>query len=176
MARPLRIEYEMPTIMSEPWKGSSIDILWRGILYSVFEFLYEAHERFGIEILCYCLMGNHYHLLIKTPQGNLTRSKRHIGGVYTLCYNCLKKTDNALFEDGIKQYSWKKTAISFNCHDTSIENVNAYHSRLKQWMNRFHGVATKYPDHYLGWFRLMDTSGHLNANKLFQLQQHLVGT
>ncbi len=57
-----------------------------------------------------------------------------------------------------------------------IQNVNAYHSRLKQWINHFHGVATKYLDHYLGWFRLMDTSENLNKNKLFQLQQHLVGT
>jgi transposase-like protein/IS1 family transposase len=57
-----------------------------------------------------------------------------------------------------------------------VQNVNAYHSRLKQWINRFHGVATKYLDHYLGWFRLMDTSENLNENKLFQLQQHLVGT
>ncbi|CAH1540465.1 hypothetical protein THOG05_320031 [Vibrio rotiferianus] len=29
-------------------------------------------------------------------------------------------------------------------------DVNAYHSRAKEWMNQFHGVATKYLDHYLG--------------------------
>ena len=57
-----------------------------------------------------------------------------------------------------------------------IQNVNAYHSRLKNWINKFHGVATKYLDHYLGWFRLMDTSGNFNKNNMFQLQQHLVGT
>ncbi|MGP7735800.1 IS1595 family transposase [Oceanimonas smirnovii] len=34
-----------------------------------------------------------------------------------------------------------------------IQGVNAYHSRLKQWMHRFHGVATKYLHRYLGWFR-----------------------
>ena len=57
-----------------------------------------------------------------------------------------------------------------------IQNVNAYHSRLKQWIAKFHGVATKYLDHYLGWFRLMDTSENLNKNNLFQIQQHLMGT
>ena len=57
-----------------------------------------------------------------------------------------------------------------------IQNVNAYHSRLKGWVGTFHGVATKYLDHYLGWFRLMDTSENLNRNKMFQLQQHLCGT
>ncbi len=32
-----------------------------------------------------------------------------------------------------------------------IQNVNAYDSRLKGWIGRFHGVATKYLEHYLGW-------------------------
>lgn len=57
-----------------------------------------------------------------------------------------------------------------------IQNVNAYHSRLKNWINIFHGVATKYLDHYLGWFRLMDTSKNLNKNKLLFIQQHLRAT
>jgi len=37
-----------------------------------------------------------------------------------------------------------------------VQNVNAYDSRLKGWMARFHGVATKYLAHYLGWRRLLD--------------------
>lgn len=37
-----------------------------------------------------------------------------------------------------------------------IQNVNAYHSRLKHWMRRFHGVATKYLGHYLGWRRMLE--------------------
>ena len=57
-----------------------------------------------------------------------------------------------------------------------IQNVNAYHSRLKGWIARFHGVATKYLDHYLGWFRMMDTSENLTEIRLFQIQQHLLGT
>lgn len=43
-----------------------------------------------------------------------------------------------------------------------IQNVNAYHGRLKQWLNRFHGVATHYLDNYLGWFRCLD-SHHANS-------------
>ncbi|MFC1309479.1 MAG: transposase [gamma proteobacterium symbiont of Ctena orbiculata] len=38
-----------------------------------------------------------------------------------------------------------------------VQNVNAYHSRLKIWMRRFNGVATKYLDNYLGWNRTLDT-------------------
>ncbi|MDP2785161.1 MAG: IS1595 family transposase, partial [Sulfurimicrobium sp.] len=37
-----------------------------------------------------------------------------------------------------------------------IQNVNAYHSRLKTWIRRFRGVATRYLDSYLGWFRTID--------------------
>jgi transposase-like protein len=39
-----------------------------------------------------------------------------------------------------------------------IQNVNAYDSRLKNWMRRFNGVATMYLDSYLGWFRTLDRS------------------
>lgn len=39
-----------------------------------------------------------------------------------------------------------------------VQNVNAYVSRLRGWMQRFKGVATKYLDSYLGWFRLLDRS------------------
>ena len=57
-----------------------------------------------------------------------------------------------------------------------IQNVNAYHSRLKAWIRRFHGVATKYLEHYLGWFRYLDVPENLNENKLFRIQQQLMGT
>jgi len=40
-----------------------------------------------------------------------------------------------------------------------IQNVNAYDSRLKNWMHRFHGVATKYLDSYLGWRRTLEALG-----------------
>jgi hypothetical protein len=37
-----------------------------------------------------------------------------------------------------------------------VQNVNAYHSRLKAWVQKFRGVATRYLDSYLGWFRALD--------------------
>jgi len=40
-----------------------------------------------------------------------------------------------------------------------IQNVNAYDSRLKGWMQRFHGVATRYLENYLGWRRLLEYFG-----------------
>lgn len=40
-----------------------------------------------------------------------------------------------------------------------INNVNAYHSRLKEWLRRFHGVATKNLPNYLGWRRALEARG-----------------
>lgn len=40
-----------------------------------------------------------------------------------------------------------------------INNVNGYHGRLKQWMRRFHGVATKNLPNYLGWRRALEAWG-----------------
>lgn len=57
-----------------------------------------------------------------------------------------------------------------------VQNVNAYHSRTKEWMKRFHGVATKYLDHYLGWHRYMEVTEELNENRMLSLQQQLKGT
>ena len=47
-------------------------------------------------------MGNHYHLLVKTPQANLGRAMRHINGVYTQRFNKNQKTDGSLFRGRYK--------------------------------------------------------------------------
>ncbi len=45
-----------------------------------------------------------------------------------------------------------------------VQNVNAYHSRLKTWVRKFNGVATRYLENYLGWYRTMDRESH-NSSK-----------
>jgi hypothetical protein len=47
-----------------------------------------------------------------------------------------------------------------------IQNVNAYDSRLKGWMHRFHGVATKYLENYLGWRRWLERWGSRNSPQI----------
>ncbi|MGH8434538.1 MAG: IS1595 family transposase [Pseudomonas sp.] len=63
-----------------------------------------------------------------------------------------------------------------------IQNVNAYHSRLKRWMVRFHGVATKYLVNYLGWRRMLERyrkaiqSAHCFQEAVGRPMQHVTGT
>jgi len=51
-----------------------------------------------------------------------------------------------------------------------IQNLNAYISRLKKWMRKFNGVATKYLENYLGWRRIMESKNkQVTAKNYLQL-------
>ena len=88
MARPLRIEYEgaLYHVTSrgnrrEPVFDDDVD---RGAFLRVLE---EVVRRFRWICHAYCLMGNHYHLLVETPEANLSKGMRHLNGVYTQGFN-----------------------------------------------------------------------------------------
>jgi REP element-mobilizing transposase RayT len=64
--------------------------------------LQEAALMFDLRIAAYCLMSNHYHILLQTPAGNLSRAMRHINGVYTQRYNRRWDVDGQLFRGRFK--------------------------------------------------------------------------
>ncbi len=98
MPRPVRIEYPQACYHVMNRGRQRQRIFHAPTYYQAFlETLAEAHERFGLVIHGYCLMGNHYHLLLQTPRANLGRVMRQINGVYTQRYNRLKHTDGPLF-------------------------------------------------------------------------------
>jgi transposase-like protein len=61
-----------------------------------------------------------------------------------------------------------------------LQNVNAYHSRFKAWLKRFHGVATKYLPNYLGWRRSFEQHPMISPESLLKIAlggfQQLKGT
>ena len=61
------------------------------------DILIEAIEMFSLRISAYCLMSNHYHLLVQTPDSNLSRCMRHINGVYTQRFNAAYGLDEPFF-------------------------------------------------------------------------------
>lgn len=103
MPRPDRIQYENAFyhVMN---RGRGRQKIFHGAKYyeSFLATLAESHVRFDAVVHAYCLMGNHYHLLIETPRANLDRIMRHINGVYTQRYNRLKSTDGPLFRGRYK--------------------------------------------------------------------------
>jgi REP element-mobilizing transposase RayT len=64
--------------------------------------LQETSVMFSIRISAFCLMSNHYHILVQTPAGNLSRAMRHINGVYTQRYNRRRSIDGQLFRGRYK--------------------------------------------------------------------------
>ena len=59
-------------------------------------------ERFGLEVHAYSLMPTHYHLLVRSPLGNLSDGMRHLGGAYTKVFNCRHGQDGSLFRGRFK--------------------------------------------------------------------------
>lgn len=49
---------------------------------SFLDLLNEITILFGVKIHSYCLMDNHYHLLLETPHSNLSKAMRHLNGLY----------------------------------------------------------------------------------------------
>jgi REP element-mobilizing transposase RayT len=103
MARPLRIEYPDAWyhVMNRGRRGE--DIFADDQDYKMFtELLKETSEMWNVRIAAYCLMPNHYHMLIQTPNANISRSMRHLNGVYTQRYNSRHQYDGQLFRGRYK--------------------------------------------------------------------------
>ena len=56
----------------------------------------RAAERFGVEVHVYCLMSNHFHLLVRCPDGRLSEFMQFLGSRYTREFNDRHETDGAL--------------------------------------------------------------------------------
>jgi putative transposase len=59
--------------------------------------LRESSQAWNVRVAAFCLMTTHYHLLIQTPEANLSRCMRHVDGVYTQRYNRAHRCDGPLF-------------------------------------------------------------------------------
>lgn len=88
MARPLRIEYPgaLYHITSRGNGGQKIFRSDKDRLY-LLELLAALTDRLHWLCHAYCLMDNHYHLIIETTEGNLSRGMRQLNGIYTQKYN-----------------------------------------------------------------------------------------
>ena len=66
------------------------------------ELLKETSEMWNIRIAAFCLIPKHFHMLVQTPEANISRSMRHLNGVYTQRYNSRHKRDGQLFRGRYK--------------------------------------------------------------------------
>jgi len=66
------------------------------------EYLETATLRYNAVVHVYCLMDNHYHILLETPSGNLPQIMRHINGAYTTYFNVKRSRSGHLFQGRYK--------------------------------------------------------------------------
>jgi len=64
--------------------------------------LAETVDRYQVEVHSYVLLGNHYHLLMRTPESNLGQAMQYLGGRYTQRFNEKHGRDGALFRGRYK--------------------------------------------------------------------------
>ncbi|HEY3308943.1 MAG TPA: transposase [Desulfuromonadaceae bacterium] len=103
MARPLRIEFPSAVYHITTRGNARADIFEddndRNLFCMV---LGQVVKRFNWLCHAYCLMSNHYHLLIETPDGNLSAGMRQLNGIFTQTFNRRHCTDGHLFKGRFK--------------------------------------------------------------------------
>ena len=103
MARPLRVEFPNATyhVMA---RGNERRAVFRDDTdrRRFLETLGEVVERFGVRLHAYCLMPNHYHLLLETPRANLSQAVGWLQVTYTVRFNRRHRRSGHLFQGRFK--------------------------------------------------------------------------
>lgn len=103
MARPIRIEFPDAvyhvTTRGEAGENIFVGEQDRQTFLNVLE---EVVRRTGWIVHAYVLMDNHYHLMVETPQSNLSRGMRQLNGVYTQRFNSLHGSGGRVFQGRFK--------------------------------------------------------------------------
>ncbi|MDZ4185471.1 MAG: transposase [Desulfuromonadales bacterium] len=103
MARALRIEYP-GAFYHLTSRGNERKVVFRSQKdrERFLSYLESATTRYGARVHVYCLMSNHYHLLLETPRGNLSQILAHVNGAYTTYFNVKRQRAGHLFQGRYK--------------------------------------------------------------------------
>lgn len=103
MARPLRIAFQ-GAFYHVTARGNERKAVFKSKRdrEKFLEYLETATERYQAVIHAYCLMDNHYHLLLETPVGNLPQIMHHVNGAYTTYFNVKRARSGHLFQGRYK--------------------------------------------------------------------------
>jgi putative transposase len=112
MARPLRIEYSGAAYHVTSRGNEMQDVFRDDEDRRVFlDILAAVNRRYNWVCHGYCLMGNHYHLLIETPDANLSMGMRQLNGVYTQAFNRRHRRAGHLFQGRYKAILIEKESL-----------------------------------------------------------------
>jgi REP element-mobilizing transposase RayT len=136
MSRPLRIEFA-GAFYHVTSRGNERKAVYRSQRdrEKFLSYLESATERYGAVVHVYCLMINHYHLLLETPSGNLSQIMHHINSAYTTYFNTKHARSGHLFQGRYK-------SIVVDADEYAIEVSRYIH------LNPVRNGLAKYPEEY----------------------------
>ena len=103
MARPLRLEFAGALYHITSRGNERKAIFWEDDDFSGFlTLLGQVCQQFNWVVHAYCLMSNHYHLMLETPDANLSKGMRQLNGMYTQWVNRKYKRVGHLFQGRYK--------------------------------------------------------------------------
>lgn len=123
MARPLRLEFPgaLYHVISRGNERSPIfrDDWDRGFFLGILGSVVRDH---GWLVHSYCLLGNHYHLLVETPQGRLSKGMHVLNGRYTQKFNRRHRRAGHVLEGRFKAILVEKEAHLLELHRYIVLN------------------------------------------------------
>jgi len=138
MARPLRIEYD-GALYHVTSRGNDRKAIFRddSDRELFLDTLAQVTARFHWICHAYCLMNNHYHLVIETPDGNLSKGMRQLNGVYTQAFNKRHRRVGHVFQGRFKGILVQKDSYFLEvCRYVVLNPVRAKtigHPRQWRW-------------------------------------------
>ena len=145
MARPLRIEYD-GALYHVTSRGNDRKSIFKddGDRELFLHTLAQVNDRFHWICHAYCLMNNHYHLIIETPDGNLSKGMRQLNGVYTQTFNKRHSRVGHVFQGRFKAILVQKDSHFLEvCRYVVLNPVRAKtisHPRQWKWSS-YHATA-----------------------------------
>ena len=126
MARPLRIEFAGAVYhVTSRGNGRQRISLDDQDNRKFLELLGKTIERSHWTCHAFCLMVNHYHLMIETPEANLSRGMHHLNASYCQAHN--KRHDTVVASYTTHGYEQKDIATFLGMHYTTVCRVIRYH-------------------------------------------------
>ena len=133
--------------------------------------LAEACDKTGFQVHAYCLMRNHFHLVVETPNGNLVAGMRWLLSAYTLRFNPRHKRFGHVFSGRYKALVVDGSGTGYLRTVCDYVHLNPVRARLVQAGQRL----LEYPWSSFGWYLAAPAHrpGWLRVDRL--LGEHGIG-